>query len=226
MQHVVDTLGFKGGGEGCLRLVPYRISSQTFGGTGGQFVLNVGEAKIGINPAQGGYKSGHLILNLFLGAENMAIILIETAYPHDAVEGTGRLVAVTGSKFAKADRQFTVTAQVLPEYLNMAWAIHWLDGILPVFRGREEHVFLEIVPVARGFPQSDVQYLGAANFLIAILTEDAPHVLFDLLVQGKAVGMPENHAGGFFLGMEEIQGFANFAMIPLLGFFQKLQVGG
>src|SRR5512142_2488172 len=67
----------------------------------------------------------------------------------------------------------------------------------------EIHVLAELLPVARGFPKLAVDQLRRLHLDIAAGLELAPQVAFDRAPERPALGMPEHHAGGFFLLMEE-----------------------
>ena len=107
----------------------------------------------------------------------------------------------------------------------MARAVHRLDGVLALFRLGEEHVLLVVVPVAGTLPQVHVQDLRTAHFLVAVLLVLLADVLLDALPDGPAARMPEHHARGLGLGMEQIQVLAQLAVVALLGLFQHVQVG-
>lgn len=91
--------------------------------------------------------AGHLFHDLLFGTEDVGIILGEAPYPHQAVQGTGRLVAVAGAELGHAQRQIAVGFQALVEDLHVARAVHRLDGVLAVLGLGGEHGLGVFLPV-------------------------------------------------------------------------------
>ena len=58
--------------------------------------------------------------DLVFGAEDVAIVLRETAHAHDAVQAAGGLVAVAGAELAVAQRQVAVALDALLEDRDVA----------------------------------------------------------------------------------------------------------
>ncbi len=79
--------------------------------------------------------------------------------------------------------------------MDMAGTVHGLDRVVPVLRGRGEHVVFVVLPVTRPLPQAAIEDLRAADLLIAGLYVDPPQVLLDLLPDGPALRMPEDLSG-------------------------------
>ena len=77
----------------------------------------------------------------------MRVILSEAAHPHQTVQGTGRLVAVAGTKLGHTQRQIAVGLQTLVEDLDVTRAVHRLDGVLAVFGLGGEHGLGIFLPV-------------------------------------------------------------------------------
>ncbi len=75
------------------------------------------------------------------------------------------------------------------------------------------------------FPQRLIQDLRAAHFLVAVITIDGAHVLFDFLPHRPTLGVPEDQARRFVLHVEQVVLLAQAAMVALLGLFQHVQVG-
>ena len=80
--------------------------------------------------------------------------------------------------------------------------------------------------MARLLPQLAVQNLRATNFLVTTIYVHLAHVLLNLLPQSPTLGVPKHQAGGFILHVEQVQLFAQFAMVALFSFFKAVQVGG
>ena len=165
-----------------------------------------------------------LIQYLVFGTKNMAIVLCEAAHPHDAVQATGGLVAVTLTKLAIAQGQVAVAFDALLEDQNMPRAVHRLERIFTFFRLCGEHVFAVLVPVAGFLPEGFVNNLRAFDLQVAVVTVHLPHVLFHALPQGPALRMPKHQAGGVVVDMEQIEFAAEFSVITLIGFFEHGQV--
>ena len=163
-------------------------------------------------------------LNLLLGAEDMAVVLRERADAHDTVQRARGLVARAHAELAVAQRQLAVAAQALVVDQHVAGAVHRLDRVVALLRLGREHQFLVVFPVARFLPQAAVEDLRAAHFEIAVVPVDATHVLFDLLPQRPALRMPEHHARGFLLKMEEIELRAQPPVVALVRLLDHAQV--
>ncbi len=113
-----------------------------------------------------------LLGHLLLGAEDVRVVLREGAHAQQPVQRARRLVAVHDAEFGEPQRQLAIRAQAVLEDLDVARAVHRLDGedalVLGVLagRGRLEHVLAEPAPVARGLPQRLVEQLRRVDFLI------------------------------------------------------------
>ena len=77
----------------------------------------------------------------------MGIVLGKSANPHQTMQGTRRLVTVTGTELGQTQRQVLVAFQALVENLHMARTVHRLDGVIVLLGLRGKHVVLELVPV-------------------------------------------------------------------------------
>ena len=170
-------------------------------------------------------EGGDFGFDLLFGAEDVAIILGEAAHAHDAMQGARGFVAVAGTKFTQAQRQFAIGTQAAVVDLHMSGAIHRFDRVIAVLRFGDEHVFLVVIPVAGFLPQGTVEDLRAAHFLVAAVAIYAPHVLLNFLPDDPAVRMPEHQAGRLVLQVEQVHLLAEFAVIAFLGLFQHVQIG-
>ena len=98
------------------------------------------EAEIGVGRQDQVVDLEALLGHLLLGAEHMRVVLGEGAHAHQAVQRAGRLVAMHDAEFGHAQRQFAIGAQAVLEDLDMARAVHRLDGedalVLGVVAGR------------------------------------------------------------------------------------------
>jgi hypothetical protein len=152
------------------------------------------------------------------------------------VQRTRRLEAMARTHLGHTQRQLAVAAQTLVEDLDMAGAVHRLqreDALAVVGHELPQaflvlaqiHVLAELLPVARLLPQLAVDELGRLHFDIAAGFELATQIAFERAPERPALGVPEHHAGRFFLLMEEAHLAAEPAMVALLGFLDARQVG-
>ncbi|TLD45489.1 MAG: hypothetical protein FAZ92_02233 [Accumulibacter sp.] len=131
---------------------------------------------------------------------------------------------MAGAELCQSHRQVTVTAQPLIEDLDVPGAVHRLDRVVTVLRGSREHVLRIVLPVARALPERTIHDHRRLHFAIAVLAEQTPDVLFDFLPNGPALRVPEDHPGRLVLQVKEVELPTQLAMIPLLGFFEHVQV--
>ena len=82
--------------------VPGLIGANPLGRPRRQLVNNVVKTEVAINVDQQVDEIRDLGLNLRLGAENMTVVLRETAHAHDAVQGARRFIAMAGAELAVA----------------------------------------------------------------------------------------------------------------------------
>src|SRR5690606_2093814 len=160
------------------------------------------------------------------GTEDVTVILSEAAYPHHAVQRTGRLVAVALTELAVADRQFAVRVQPGVEDLHVTRAVHGLEAVEPVLGFGREDVFLVVVPVPGLLPERQVENLGRLDLLVTVVAIHGAHVLLDLLPDRPALGMPEDETRSLFLHVKEPQPTAKTTLVAFLGLFDHLQIRG
>ena len=115
--------------------------------------------------------------------------------------------------------------------LHMAGAIHRLQRIDALFLGTvlvhldDEHVLAVGLPVARFLPKNTVHHLRCPDFLVARRPQTPTHVILKLAVDRPAVWVPEDHAGRFFLDVEQLHLAAQLAVVAFGGLFQHGEVG-
>ncbi len=61
--------------------------------------------------------------------------------------------------------------------------------------------------------------------LVAVFPQTVTDVLFHLLIDGPAMVVPEHHARGFLLAVEQVELPTQATMVPLFGLFQTMQIG-
>ena len=67
--------------------------------------------------------------DLLFGDEYMGVVLREGAHAHQAMQRAGRLEAVHLAEFGDLERQVAIGLQAVLEDLDVARAVHRLDGI-------------------------------------------------------------------------------------------------
>src|SRR6185295_12391187 len=151
----------------------------------------------------------------------------ETAHAHQPMQGAGRLVAVHDAELGDAIGQLPVGAQAMLEDLDVAGAVHRLDGELALVLGHgREHVFTKGLPMPGGLPQGLVEQLRPVHLAIADRVLSPAHVVDQALEELPASWMPEDHAGTLFLEVEEIHLTTKLTMVAFLGLRDLGQVGG
>src|SRR6266536_799455 len=94
-----------------LRPVPCRVVAGAHRRPRRQRHLVVGKTELAIDLAQQGDEARDFALYVLLAAEHMRVVLLEGARPHDAVERTGRLIAMASAELGIADRKLPPRAQ-------------------------------------------------------------------------------------------------------------------
>ena len=154
----------------------------------------------------------------------MGVVLGKATYPHQAVQGAGKLMAVHQAQFSQAFRQIPVGIDLPLIGEDGAGAVHGLDGIVHVVDLGEVHVVLVVIPVAGADPQIPVEDHGGTDLLIAPSLVLLPPEGFQLVAQDHAVGVEEGEPRTFVMDIEQIQLPAQLPVIPLFGFLDAEQV--
>ncbi len=89
----------------------------------------------------------------------------------------------------------------------------------------DEHVLLELLPVARLFPEPPVDHLGGLHLDIARGVEAAAHVGLEFAPDHPAVRVPEHHARRLLLEVEEVHLAADPAMIAPRRLLEHGEIG-
>ncbi|KAG1535596.1 hypothetical protein G6F50_015267 [Rhizopus delemar] len=115
--------------------IPDFVRADALFRTRSDLIQHFGKAEVAIDLLQQGREVGALVLELFFGTENVAVVLREAAHAHHAVQRTRGFVAVALAEFAVAQRQFAVGMQAGIEDLHVARAVHRLQALSqwPVF---------------------------------------------------------------------------------------------
>ena len=94
-----------------LGAIPGRVVAQTLGRTQRDLDLDIGKAEIAVDIQCQAVELRDFRLDLVFGAENVAVVLRESAHAHDPVQRAGRLVAMACTEFAVTQREVAVAAQ-------------------------------------------------------------------------------------------------------------------
>ena len=146
----------------------------------------------------------------------MRVVLLEGARPHDAVERTGRLIAVAGAELGIADRKLPPRAQPLVEDLHVARARHRFQRHRQFAVVDPEHVLAELVPVPAAAPERLRQQLWRPNLGIAGSAHFAPDIVLQHPVERVAARMPEHHARRIFLKVPEFELHAEISVVEIV----------
>ena len=211
-------------GQRLLGAIPVLVAAHARIGSRGQAVNDLLKAEIGIHLVKKIDKPRHLALDRVLGAENMPVVLGKAAHAHNAVQRSRGFVAVTTAELRQAQRQVPVRAQALIEHLDVAGTVHGLNGVIALFGPEPEHVLAKLIGVARLLPQRHRDHLGRLDFAIPVAALLAAHILFDGLVHEPAVGVPEHHARGLFLGVKQVEFFTDLAVVALFRLLYAVEV--
>src|SRR5664279_1004442 len=108
-------------------------------------------------------------IKLIRGAEDMGIILGETAYPHQSVQHTGPLMAVNRAQLEITQGQVTVAAQLGLVDHHVGKTVHrFYTETLLIYLG-EIHILAVVLVVAGTLPQLGLEYLRAHYDVITAL---------------------------------------------------------
>ena len=135
------------------------------------------------------------------------------------------LEPVNLAELGNAQGQIAVALDPLLVDLDPAGAVHRLQGkdtVLLCFRG--EHVFAELVPVARMLPQAPLHDVRRVDLDVAGPGLALAHVVDEGLEQRPALGVPEDGARRLLLEMKQVHLAAELSVIALLGFFKLVKM--
>ena len=168
----------------------------------------------------------HFLLDLLGRAEDVRIVLRETAHAQKTVQHAGTLVAIDGAKLGETHRQFAIAAKVRLENQNVARAIHGLELVIRFFDfNRAEHVFAIEIRVAAGLPKVEQHDVRRVDQVVAAAEQFVAQPVFHQLADDAALRVPEDQAGtGFVLNTEKIEFLAELAMVAALGFLDFVEI--
>lgn len=182
----------------------------------------------------------------------MGVVLGEAAYTGHAAEFAGLLPSVDGAELGKAYGQVAVGVWLSGEDLDVHWAVHWLEEVAVDFAAVEvvrelgaRAAFLGecvegftlgywaelggfvVGKVPGGAVEPEFTDVRGEDLLVALFLEKTQDEVLKLLSNDSAFRLPEDKALAYsVVDVKEAEGFAEFAVVPIFGFFDALKFGG
>ena len=185
----------------------------------------VGQAEGGIHLIEQVNGVLYFLLNHRRRDKEMGIILGEVADAEQAVQGTGKLMAVYQAKLTETQGQVAVAVGMGLVDQHTPRAVHGLHCVIFIIYFREVHIFLVMIPVARSLPQLTVHNHRRFDFLVAVAAMHLTPVIDEFIANNHAVGVEEGEARPLLMQGEKIQFLAQLAVVALLSLLQHMQVG-
>ena len=199
-----DAGAFQRASQRPLGRVPHRVVADPLLGPSRQLDAQV-EVEDAVDLLGQLQAADHLVLDLGVGAEDVGVVLGDVAHAHEAVQRSGRLVAVHETLLGQPQRQIAVAALAVGEQVDVTGAVHRLQAELAVLHFREVHVLAVSVPVPRGLPDLDVEEDRRAHLLVAALAvQPAPEVR-QLVPDHHPAGVPERRPRGDVGEVEQVE---------------------
>ena len=154
----------------------------------------------------------------------MGVVLSEAADAEQAVEGTVEFVTMDQAEFSHAHGEITIAVDIALIDQDAAGAVHRFDGIGLFIDGGEIHVIAVVIPVAGLFPEVTVEDQRCHDFIVIGFVMEFMPELEQVIAQDHSLGMEEREARAFFVEAEQVELFAQFAMVAFFSFFHHLQV--
>ena len=203
--------------------IPVRDGTQKLLGAGRESQAEF-ETKDAIDVLQE-IKSGiHLGTELVETAEQMGIVLLETADTGQTAQGTRSLVTVENTEIGKAERQLTVRTLTDTKHQAVSRAVHGLESKSILLNIEREHVLLVVLPVSRGVPQLDVVHVGGHDLGVSALVVFALDKVHESVVDASTVGQEEARTRGQLVEEEKLLLLSDLAMVALGSLLQELLV--
>ena len=219
---VVESPGLAEGVEGVLesilRDVPLLFRAESVRGPRRKLKLEL-EAKDAVDVVEEIENGENFRLDLFEGAEDVGVVLLEATNANETAESAGDLVSVEHAEIGVAQGQVAVAVDAVLEHDAMGGTVHGLEAVasLVVTPVEEEHVLLVVGVVTGNLPQLDVVHVRRDHFRVATHAVLLPNHLHQLVVNQRALGEEEGAAGRDFEVVKQILLAADDAMVPLLG---------
>ena len=155
----------------------------------------------------------------------MRVVLGDVLDAQQAVQRARALVAVQRRGLGVAQRQVAVAAQRGAEEQHVARAVHRLQAERPLLAVRdEEHLVLELLPVARGLPGLDVVHQRRLDLDVAALRVLAAAQVLELVPDHHPLRVPERHPGRVLGEVEEVELRPEPAVVARAGLLEALEV--
>ncbi len=163
-------------------------------------------------------EKANLVLDLVLGDEDVAIVLLELPHAREARERARHLVPVQHVERHVAERQLAVRVLLREVEQIVRRAVHRLQRevvLLGLAVENEEHVLAILAPMSRDLPQPLVVHEGRPD-LVKIVALPLADEIGDRVVQHRAALGPEHGAGRERVHHEQVELLAEHAMVALL----------
>src|SRR5216683_3035017 len=159
-------------------------------------------------------------------AENVRVVLRESADAEQAMKHATSFVAIDSAKFSEAHGKIAVTAELRFIDEDVARAVHGLELVVGLFDlDGAKHAFFVEICVAAGFPEVEAHDVRGKDEVVAALEQFVAEPVLDNLSNEAALGMPEDETGaGFLLNAEEVELDTELAVVAALGFFKTVQM--
>src|SRR5450631_4279582 len=168
----------------------------------------------------------HFAFDLRGHAENVGVVLGETAHAQQAVQDAAAFITVDGAQFREAHGQLAIAFHFRFVNENVARAIHGLELVVVFFDfDGAKHIVAIETGVAAGLPEIEKHDVRGVDKVVAAAEQFIAEPVFDDFANQAAFGMPEDEAwAGFFLNAEEVELHADLAVVAALGFFKAMQI--
>ncbi len=167
----------------------------------------------------------NLFVDLLPGAEDVRVILCETAHSEHPVQDSALFIAVDSPELREPNREIPVAAHRGLVDLDVPGAVHRLDDKLLVLDVENVHVCAVIVVVPGGLPQRAAGDVWRGHELVPAVQQHLPEKIFYYQPHPRTLRMPEDQAGPCLLGdAEQIQLAPELPVIALPGFLELRQV--
>mmetsp|Transcript_3226 Transcript_3226/g.8721 ORF Transcript_3226/g.8721 Transcript_3226/m.8721 type:complete len:211 (-) Transcript_3226:1438-2070(-) len=93
------------------------------------------------------------LLHLLVGAENVAVVLLEPPHARKTGERATKFVTVQYTKVGKAERELPVGPRTMSKHQAVTRAVHGFQAVDLTLHVEGKHVFLVHLPVTRSLPQ-------------------------------------------------------------------------
>jgi hypothetical protein len=157
-------------------------------------------------------------------AEDVGVILLESAHTSETRESTSDLISVEDTEVSVSDWQLFIGADSVIEHETMAGAIHGLHTETLGLNLEQVDVIFVVFVVTRGLPELQVEHVGGDDLIVASHSVLSPDQLDELVVDLGTVGGPKPAARRQHVMREQVLLFANKTMISLGGLLNQRYV--